>query len=85
MLREGSERSMHGTFKRISSTPLTASRQASPWIRWTAWLDLCVARWRERRALRELSAHSFEDIGLSPADVERECRRWPWDGSARDL
>jgi uncharacterized protein YjiS (DUF1127 family) len=52
---------------------------------WTAWLDLCLARWRERRQLRELTDAQLKDIGLSPADVERECRRRPWDCLPRDF
>ena len=47
-------------------------------------LQLCFARWRERRALGELSNRQLKDVGLSRSDVERERRRWPWDGCPRN-
>jgi uncharacterized protein YjiS (DUF1127 family) len=31
-----------------------------------------------------LSDEELKDIGVSRAIAERECRRWPWDGCARD-
>jgi uncharacterized protein YjiS (DUF1127 family) len=46
---------------------------------WLQSLDRCLTCRRERRQLRELDAAQLKDIGLSRADVERECRRWPWD------
>jgi uncharacterized protein YjiS (DUF1127 family) len=42
----------------------------------------CAARISERRLLRELNDDQLKDIGLTRADVMRECRRWPWDGSS---
>jgi uncharacterized protein YjiS (DUF1127 family) len=50
---------------------------------WLAWAELCLARAAERRHLSGLSDHELKDIGLSRADVEREGRRWPWDGPAQ--
>jgi uncharacterized protein YjiS (DUF1127 family) len=38
-----------------------------------------LACWRGRLRLRELDEAQLKDVGLSRADVERECRRWPWD------
>jgi uncharacterized protein YjiS (DUF1127 family) len=45
-----------------------------------AWLRACLERSRQRRDLADLSEHLLKDIGLSRADVARECDRWPWDG-----
>jgi uncharacterized protein YjiS (DUF1127 family) len=78
MLAHETERSMHGTYKPISSTPRVAAERPSRIIAWMAWLDRCLTCWRERRLLRELDGDQLKDIGLSWADVERECRRWPW-------
>jgi uncharacterized protein YjiS (DUF1127 family) len=44
-----------------------------------AWLGAYLERSRQRRALAELDAHLLRDVGLSRADVARECGRWPWD------
>jgi uncharacterized protein YjiS (DUF1127 family) len=57
-----------------------------PWSVTTlvAWLKCCVVYSRGRRQLRALSDEELKDIGVSRAIVERECRRWPWDGCARD-
>ena len=46
------------------------------------WLKACVARSRQRRDLGLLSEEQLRDIGLTAADVDRECRRWPWEGAA---
>ena len=46
------------------------------------WLKACLARSRQRRDLGLLSEDELRDIGLTAADVQRECRRWPWDGAA---
>lgn len=35
-------------------------------------------RWRQRQALRSLNDHMLQDIGLSRADVEGECRKPFW-------
>lgn len=56
--------------------------QAMPVLRWLgAWLARCTERSRERQRLRELDDHLVKDIGLSRADVDQECGRWPWDGA----
>ena len=73
---------MHGTYKPVLSTP--APRAMARTADLLAWLALCLMRRRERRALQELTDQQLKNIGLSRADVERECRRWPWDGSARE-
>lgn len=70
---------MHGTFQPSTRLPTRSHR-----ARWAAWLNLCLMRRRERWALRMLTDDQLKDIGLSRADVERECRRWPWDGPARE-
>jgi uncharacterized protein YjiS (DUF1127 family) len=69
---------MHGTFEPASSAPLLTHPRGA---RWAAWLSLCLVRRRERQTLRMLNDDQLKDIGLSRADVERECRRWPWDGT----
>lgn len=52
-------------------------------LEWARWLSLCLTRSTERRALKALDDVQLKDIGLSRADVSRECRRWPWDGGVR--
>ncbi|WP_352973930.1 DUF1127 domain-containing protein [Mesorhizobium sp. M1142] len=41
-----------------------------------------VARWiefhRQREQLAELENHQMADLGLSPAQVRKECAKWPW-------
>ena len=36
-------------------------------------------RSRQRRHLSRLDGHLLRDIGLSEIDVERECRKLPWE------
>jgi uncharacterized protein YjiS (DUF1127 family) len=67
---------MHGTLPPVSAS---RGRVRSGWI---TWLLRCAARISERRLLRELNDDQLTDIGLTRADVMRECRRWPWDGSS---
>jgi uncharacterized protein YjiS (DUF1127 family) len=43
-------------------------------------LSACLERSRQRRDLAGLSNELLKDIGLTRADVARECSRWPWDG-----
>jgi uncharacterized protein YjiS (DUF1127 family) len=45
-----------------------------------AWLGGCLERSRQRRDLGGLSDELVKDIGISRANVVRECGRWPWDG-----
>ena len=40
-------------------------------------LDL-LALWRQRRRLAELDARMLSDIGVTPAEAEREARRPVW-------
>ena len=58
------------------------SRAASRLGDAAAWLGACLERSRQRRDLAVLSDELLKDIGLSRADVARECGRWPWDGPA---
>jgi uncharacterized protein YjiS (DUF1127 family) len=44
------------------------------------WLGACLERSRQRHDLADLSDDLLKDVGLSRADVARECGRWPWDG-----
>jgi uncharacterized protein YjiS (DUF1127 family) len=44
------------------------------------WLGACLERSHQRRQLADLTDELLKDIGLSRADVARECGRWPWDG-----
>lgn len=41
-------------------------------------LDAMVSRRRQRRALADLDPHLLADIGLTAADVARECRKPFW-------
>ena len=45
-----------------------------------AWLGACLERSHQRRRLADLDDGLLKEIGLSRADVARECGRWPWDG-----
>jgi uncharacterized protein YjiS (DUF1127 family) len=45
-----------------------------------AWLGACLECSRQRRDLADLDDHLLKDVGLSRADVARECGHWPWDG-----
>jgi uncharacterized protein YjiS (DUF1127 family) len=56
----------------------------------TSWLRHCgavlaawMARVRERRELQELDDRLLADIGLTHADVERECAKPFWVASGR--
>ncbi|MER9318511.1 DUF1127 domain-containing protein [Mesorhizobium sp. M0659] len=41
-----------------------------------------VARWieihRQREQLAELEDHQLADVDLRPAQVRKECAKWPW-------
>ena len=54
-----------------------------PLFRLLRWLKLCAARRSERLTLRCLTDRQLKDVGLSRADVARECDRWPWEGADR--
>jgi uncharacterized protein YjiS (DUF1127 family) len=51
-------------------------------VPWLAVARQCMSGWRERsrsrRSLRDLDERMLRDIGLTPADVERECRKPFW-------
>jgi uncharacterized protein YjiS (DUF1127 family) len=66
-------------------SPPRRSRAADRLARAAGWLGACLERSRQRRDLAWLSDDLLKDIGLSRADVARECGRWPWDGRARAL
>jgi uncharacterized protein YjiS (DUF1127 family) len=55
-------------------------RAGRSWRDWLAFAEGCLARHEQRLRLGELTDCQLKDIGLSRADVERERRRWPWDG-----
>ena len=60
----------------------TLQSPAADWLGETvAWFTACLKRSRQRRDLAGLSDELLKDIGLSRADVARECGRWPWDGA----
>ncbi|MER9504710.1 DUF1127 domain-containing protein [Mesorhizobium sp. M0579] len=41
-----------------------------------------VAHWieirRQRAQLADLEDHQLADLGLGPAQVRKECAKWPW-------
>ncbi|RUW81932.1 DUF1127 domain-containing protein [Mesorhizobium sp. M8A.F.Ca.ET.059.01.1.1] len=41
-----------------------------------------VLRWielhRQREQVAELENHQLADLGLCPAQVRKECAKWPW-------
>lgn len=53
-----------------ASVPYDRHGGLSIWV----WL----ARWRERRNLRDLSDATIRDIGLTRADIEHEIDRLRW-------
>jgi uncharacterized protein YjiS (DUF1127 family) len=63
-------------FRERATGPRAPSRLAEA----LAWLAACVERSRQRRDLAGLSDALLKDLGLSRAEVLRECGRWPWDG-----
>jgi uncharacterized protein YjiS (DUF1127 family) len=66
-----------GIVPAISRTP--ARR---PLAALAAWLNACIETGRQRHALSLLTDDELRDIGLSRADVARECGRWPWDSTS---
>jgi len=59
--------------------------QAARWLgRAAAWLSACLERSRQRRHLAGLGDDLLNDIGLSRADVGRECGRWSSDSHAKE-
>jgi uncharacterized protein YjiS (DUF1127 family) len=56
------------------------SRAGLSWGDLVAFAEACLARRGQRLQLRELTDDQLKDVGLSRADVERELRRWSWDG-----
>tara|TARA_R110000782_G_scaffold137811_1_gene230299 strand:- start:331 stop:549 length:219 start_codon:yes stop_codon:yes gene_type:complete len=50
-----------------------------PWYaRLSAWLRLCRAKTRQRRALARLDTRLLADVGLTRADAARECAKPFW-------
>ena len=72
---------MDTIFTRLDAAP-ARSPKAGALPAFGRWLKACVARSRQRRDLGLLSEEQLRDIGLTAADVRRECRRWPWEGAA---
>ena len=72
---------MDTIFTRFDAAP-ARSPKARALPAFGRWLKACLARNRQRRDLGLLSEEQLRDIGLTAADVRRECRRWPWDGAA---
>jgi uncharacterized protein YjiS (DUF1127 family) len=68
-----------------SLVPVVLPSRAMPptapsWRDLLAFAEECLARREQRLRLGELPDCQIKDLGLSRADVERERRRWPWDG-----
>ena len=72
---------MDTVFTRLDAAP-ARSPKAGALPAFGRWLKACLARSRQRRDLGLLSEEQLRDIGLTAADVRRECRRWAWDGAA---
>ena len=72
---------MDTVFTRLDAAPARSPKPAAL-PAFGRWLRACLARSRQRRDLGLLSEEQLRDIGLTAADVDRECRRWPWDGAA---
>ena len=70
---------MLSTYAPLATTP-ALSRQPGPVARMFSWLAACSAHNRQRNALSLLTDEELRDVGLTRADVARECGRWPWDG-----
>jgi uncharacterized protein YjiS (DUF1127 family) len=45
-----------------------------PFMSVSRWIDLHC----QREQLAELEDHHLADLGLSRAEVRRECAKWPW-------
>jgi uncharacterized protein YjiS (DUF1127 family) len=63
----------HSSLPNLSMLVPSAYDRYGGWSIW-AWL----ARWRERRNLRDLSDATLRDIGLTRADIEDEIDRLRW-------
>jgi len=48
-----------------------------------AWFRRRLARRSQRIELRDLNDSQLRDLGLTPADAERDAARLPWDGQRR--
>ncbi|MER8847878.1 DUF1127 domain-containing protein [Mesorhizobium australicum] len=67
----------------LIETPRRSSPQASAYrVMENLVRSASVARWieirRQRAQLAELEDHQLADLGLSPAQVRKECAKWPW-------
>ena len=71
---------MDTVFTRLDAAPARSPKPAAL-PAFGRWLRACLARSRQRRDLGLLSEEQLRDIGLTAADVHRECRRWPWEGA----
>jgi uncharacterized protein YjiS (DUF1127 family) len=64
--------------RRLSSPPARAHRPVEFVVR----PIMVVLRWIEfhaqREQLAELEDHQLSDLGLSAAQVRKECSKWPW-------
>jgi uncharacterized protein YjiS (DUF1127 family) len=71
---------MNTAHTRAAAVATVPRSQARPWAgAFAAGLQACIERSRQRRDLSLLNDEQLKDIGLSRADVARECGRWPWD------
>jgi uncharacterized protein YjiS (DUF1127 family) len=61
----------------IPASPL-GSLAWTAFRRFAAWLRLCRERRRQRLALAQLRDDQLKDIGLTTADVHRECAKPFW-------
>jgi uncharacterized protein YjiS (DUF1127 family) len=64
--------------RRLSSPPARIHHAVEHGIR----PMMVVSRWIElhcqREQLAELEDHQLADVGLSHAQVRKECSKWPW-------
>jgi len=60
----------------LATVPADRARQ---WLAGLGnWLQLCVQRGRQRKALAELSDHQLRDIGLRREQISAEIAKPPW-------
>jgi uncharacterized protein YjiS (DUF1127 family) len=63
---------------RRSSPQTSAHRVMENLVRLMALVGRWIEIHRQREQLAELEDHQLADLALSPAQVRKECAKWPW-------
>nr|WP_298685649.1 DUF1127 domain-containing protein [uncultured Dongia sp.] len=67
---------------RVARRPRSYLDRSRALLRWPVVLIDAIFLWlernRQRRLLHGLSNHMLKDLGLSRADIDQECGKYPW-------